>query len=155
MNENTTNPLLLYSEVIIIKIYKNLLPFEALVVRSAASCSSQNKQGLGLDKNWLWAVCSRSHLAASGGSVAQGRADDQYYQGVSSNGINHIWRLSNRGEQKWNVPVSCEEAMRITAVTNAAVSVAFQVTGLELNKAFFILFYFIFPRLEWNYDSGW
>lgn len=32
--------------------------------------------------------------------------------------------------------------MRITAVTNAAVSVTFQVTGLELNQAFFLFFSF-------------
>lgn len=40
-------------------------------------------------------------------------------------------------EQKWNVPVSCEEAMRITAATNVAVSVAFQVTGLDSYQSFY------------------
>lgn len=155
MNENTTNPMLLYSEVIIIKIYKNLLPLWGVVVECAASCSSQDKQGLGLDKNWLWAVCSRSHLAASGGSVAQGRADDQYYQGVSSNGINHVWRLSNRGgsrnemclspvrkrwESQWSLMLPCRSLFR---------SPAWNLTR------HFISFFFYFPRVMWNYDSSW
>ena len=35
--------------------------------------------------------------------------------------------------------------MRITVVTNAALSVTFQVTGLELNQAFYIFFFLFSP----------
>lgn len=55
--------------------------------------------------NWLRVVRGRFHLAVSGGNAAQGGADDQYYQGVSSNGINHIWRLSNRKEEMRCAPL--------------------------------------------------
>lgn len=52
-------------------------------------------------------------------------------------------------EQKWNVPVCCEEAMRITAVTNVAVSVAFQVTGLGFTQGFYI------PKFKLNSKGYW
>ena len=105
-------------------LLSNLLP---LVPRKT------NRTWLGW--NWLWAVCGRFHLTVSGGNVARGRAGDQYYQGVSSNGINHMWRLSNRRAEmkcafspvrKW-----WEWQRSLTA---------FQVSGLNVHQGFVVLY---------------
>lgn len=92
--------------------------------------STNKEQRPGWD--WIWAVCGRFHLTSSGGHVARGRTGNQYYQGVSSNGINHLWRLSNR-QAEMKCSRLCEEVMRITVVTDATVSGALQVTCRDLN----------------------